>query len=352
MSSKPTQLTGENRLIRLLRDRYGGKSSPIIMGIGDDAAVFGLGRREEIWTLTTDMLLENIDFRREWITPFDLGYKSISVNLSDLASMGARPRFYTVSLGLPEDISERWVLRFYDGLTELGCRKGAFLIGGDLSRSEGGIVISITAMGESLHRKVLYRSGGRAGDALYVTGVLGRSAAGLKLLEKGLRPSSSKARMDAIRAHRKPEPRCEAGLWLAQSGMVRCMMDLSDGLSVDLPRLCDASRVGAEVHAARIPVFSGSASWGCDPLRLALHGGEDFELLFSVSPSRAERLETEYPACFPKLTRIGRLTRDAGKVWLVEPNGKRRRLAELGYDHFRGRSRGRRSGARRLPRDI
>lgn len=335
-----------------MQDRYGASGSPIIQGIGDDAAVLRLGSRGEVWALTTDMLLENIDFRREWIEPFSLGCKSLSVNLSDLASMGVRPRFYTVSLGIPKDISERWVLRFYDGLTEVGRRKGARLIGGDLSRSESGIVISIAAMGESLHRKVLYRSGGRAGDVLYVTGVLGRSGAGLKLLEKGLRTSGSRARMDAIRAHREPEPRCETGLWLAQSGMVRCMMDLSDGLSADLPRMCRASGVGAEVHASSIPLFSESASWGCDPLYLALHGGEDFELLFAVPPSRTEALEKAYPARLPKLTRIGELTRDAGKVWLVAPDGKRRRLAELGYDHFRGRIREGKSAKRRLPQRI
>jgi thiamine-monophosphate kinase len=208
------------------------------------------------------MLLENIDFRRKWITPGCLGYKSLAVNLSDLAAMGARPRFYTVSLALPTGISERWILDFYDGLTELGTFAGAHIIGGDLSLSRSGISISITALGESLNRKVLYRSGGREGDLLFVTGTLGQSAAGLRLLKMGGRHTWSGPQGAAIQAHRKPEPRCQAGLWLAQSGMVRCMMDLSDGLSMDLPRMCAASAVGAEICAADLPVFEESARWG------------------------------------------------------------------------------------------
>lgn len=335
MSKKAAQLTGENRLIQILQDRYPGKHPLVNKGIGDDAAVIRPGRAGEYWLITTDMLLENIDFRREWITPGSLGCKSIAVNLSDLAAMGARPRFFTVSLALPQGISERWILDFYDGLTEPGSSRGALLIGGDFSRSASGIVISIAALGESLNGRVIYRSGGRAGDLLYVTGVLGKSAAGLSLLEKGCGRPRSRAKKEAIQSHLRPEPRCEAGLWLAQSGLVRCMMDLSDGLSVDLPRMCAASAVGAEVHTASLPVFSESSFWGCDPVNLALHGGEDFELLFAAPESGADVLERDYPAKLPGITRIGELTRDVGHVWIVEPGKKRSRLPQRGYNHFR-----------------
>jgi thiamine-monophosphate kinase len=335
MSRKPAQLIGENRLIQLIQDRYQDRNPLIKKGIGDDAAVIRPRHAREYWLITTDMLLENIDFRREWITPNRLGYKSLSVNLSDLAAMGARPRFFTVSLALPPGISERWILDFYDGLTELGNLKGALLIGGDFSRSESGISISIMALGESLNRKVLYRSGGKAGNLLYVTGFLGQSAAGLKLLEKGSRNPQSRPQQAAIRVHQKPEPRCEAGLWLAQSGLVSCMMDLSDGLSVDLPRMCAASDVGAEIYAANLPVFPESSFWGCDPVNLALHGGEDFELLFAAPNSKAGMLEKAYPKQFPQITHIGELTRDVGVVSIIRPGRKRSRLLEQGYDHFR-----------------
>jgi thiamine-monophosphate kinase len=334
MPRKPARLTGENRLIQILQNRYQDRHPLIDKGIGDDAAVLRLRHSEERWLVTTDMLLENIDFRRKWISSGSLGFKSLAVNLSDLAAMGARPRFYTVSLALPPEISERWILGFYDGLTELGTSVGARLIGGDFSRSPKGICISITALGESLNRKVLYRSGARAGDLLYVTGTLGRSAAGLRLLKTGRRIRSRPQR-DAIQAHRKPEPRCEPGLWLAQSGLVRCMMDLSDGLSVDLPRMCAASAVGAEINAAELPVFKESVRWGCDPVDLALHGGEDFELLIAVPDSKARLLEQSYPSRFPGITRIGRLIGGPSRVWIHSPGKSPCRLPERGYDHFR-----------------
>jgi thiamine-monophosphate kinase len=329
------KLSGENRIIQLLRDRYAVKNSLIKKGIGDDAAVICPAHSDEFLLITTDMLLEGVDFHREWTTPRRLGCKSIAVNLSDLAAMGARPQFFTVSLAVPTGTSERWVLDFYDGMTKPGSSNGAQLIGGDLSHTDNGIMISITALGESLNRKVLYRSGGRAGDLLYVTGLLGRSAAGLRLLEDGCTQSLSHAQKEALRVHQMPMPRCEAGLWLAQCGLVHCMMDLSDGLSMDLPRMCAASGVGAEIRSSDLPVFPESRLWNCDPVELALHGGEDYELLFAVPDSKSCLLEKNYPSKFPKITKIGRLTREVGKVWIIEPTKNRRRLSEHGYDHFR-----------------
>jgi thiamine-monophosphate kinase len=331
-------LTSENGIIQLLRDRYAVRHPLIKKGIGDDAAVIHPARSKEYLLITADMLLEGIDFRCDWTTPRRLGCKSIAVNLSDLAAMGARPQFFTVSLAVPGGISERWILDLYDGMAKTGGFYGAHLIGGDLSYSNNGIMISITLLGESLNRKVLYRSGGRAGDLLYVTGTLGHSAAGLRLLAEGSAKSSSKSKRDAIRVHQMPVPRCEAGLWLAQCGMIHCMMDLSDGLSVDLPRMCAASGVGAEIQSADLPLFSESRLWGCDPLELALHGGEDFELLFAVPAFKSRLFEKTYPSSFPKVTRIGKMTGDAGKVWIIEPSKHCRRLPERGYDHFRQHS--------------
>jgi thiamine-monophosphate kinase len=332
MSKKSVQPASENEILRLLQRRYPGKTGSLIKGIGDDAAVIHPDSAGEYWLITTDMLVENIDFRREWTTPRRLGRKSISVNLSDLAAMGAHPRFFTVSLGLPPGISRRWITEFYRGLTERGDEHGAQLIGGDLSSSQKGILISITALGESIERKVLYRSGGREGDFLYVTGILGRSAAGLRLLQNDcIHPGAG----EAIRSHREPVPRCKAGMWLAHCGMVRCMMDLSDGLSIDLPRLCTACGTGAEIDAARLPLFLKSAAWGFDPVGLALHGGEDFELLFAVPGSKAALFEKIYPVDLPQITRIGKMIRGRGDVWIRFEGKNRRRLTEQGYDHFR-----------------
>ncbi len=329
------KLTSENRLIQLLQHRYPAQSPLLKKGIGDDAAVIRPGNADEYWLITSDMLLEGVDFRTEWTTPRRLGYKSISVNLSDLAAMGARPRFFIVSLAVPKGISERWILEFYDGLTDPAGSKGAQLIGGDLSRSRNGILISITAVGESLNRKVLYRSGGRSKDLLYVTGILGKSAAGLKLLQNGSLHARPGPQREAIQAHQMPEARCEAAEWLAQCGMVHCMMDLSDGLSMDLPRMCSASGVGAEIDVDALPLFAESRQWGCDPAELALHGGEDYELLFAVPGSKSLLLERNYPSRFPKITQVGKMTRDSGKIWLTRQGKKRNRLLEGGYDHFR-----------------
>jgi thiamine-monophosphate kinase len=329
------KLSGENRIIQLLQNRYSLKSAVLKRGIGDDAAVIRPKQAGEYWLITTDMLLEGIDFRYEWTTPRRLGGKSIAVNVSDLAAMGARPRFFTVSLAASAKISERWIMELYDGLTDPRSSKGAQLIGGDLSRSGNDIMISVTALGESLNRKVLYRSGGRAGDLFYVTGTLGRSAAGLRLLQAGCLHPRSQAQQEALQVHQMPEPRCEVGIWLAQCGFVSCMMDLSDGLSMDLPRMCSASQVGADIQLADLPIFPKSRIWDCDPASFALHGGEDYELLFAVPKSKRHLFEKSYPSKFPKITNIGNMTRNVGKIWLIDSEKKRHRLVEGGYDHFR-----------------
>lgn len=330
----------EDSLIQILKRRYPPKNVQLKKGIGDDAAVIRPKGSKEFWLITSDMLVESIDFHRKWTTPRQLGRKSIAVNLSDLAAMGARPRFFTVSLAVSPDIPESWILDFHTGMTEKGRDFGAYLIGGDLSRAEKHISVSITALGESQSRRVLYRTGGKAGDHIYVTGSLGRSAAGLNLLQNPGIKGPRSFRKQALHAHLDPEPRCAAGRWLARSGVVSCMMDLSDGLSMDLPRLCAASGIGAEIRVQSLPVFQKAALWGLDPVELALHGGEDYELLFAVSPSKSRMLEKKYPASFPRITRIGKMTPNKGKVWLAGalPGDRRRLLPQSGWDHFkRGR---------------
>jgi thiamine-monophosphate kinase len=322
---------GENEIIEHLIKHYAVPHPALKKGIGDDAAVWLPAGAREFCLVTTDMLVEEIDFRRGWTTPRDLGRKSIAVNLSDLGAMGAEPRFFTISLGMPSDITNRWIREFYDGLTSCGREHGAVLAGGDLSGADK-ITISITAFGESVNRKVLYRSGGRPGDLLFVTGTPGKSAAGLRLLQQGILRSRSGPRSEALRAHRTPEPRCAVGQWLAQSGDARCMMDISDGISADLPRICAASGTDAEIFAEKVPVFAESALWGCDPLELALSGGEDFELLFAVPRAKKHFLKN-LPPEFPPITHIGNMLEGNGKVW-ISVAGVRRPLPAGGFDHF------------------
>jgi thiamine-monophosphate kinase len=331
--NRPTT-SRENRIVGFLQKRFGGEGASIIRGIGDDGAVIHPHGASEDWVVTTDMLLEDVDFRKGWLTPGQLGHKSLAANLSDLAAMGVRPRFYAVSLGIPKSIPDSWIIEFYKGLTILASAHGTLLIGGDLSRSTKGIQITITALGETWHRKIVYRSGGKAGDFLYVTGILGKSAAGLKLLEQGRTNGASVEERQALKAHRTPLPRCEIGLWLSQNRYASCMMDLSDGISTDLPRLCGASGVGAEIHIANLPIFSASKSWSSNPLNLALNGGEDLELLFAVPRRKAARFEKAYPKKFPKISRIGMLTPSIGVVLKEVPGKPALHLPTRGFDHF------------------
>lgn len=324
----------EDGIIRVLKARFPSRSHLVETGIGDDAAVLRALSGQKRWIVTTDMLLEGVDFRQSWITPAELGHKALAVNLSDLAAMGAIPLFYTVALALPRKVDPFWIDRFFRGLTSLGRKWKADLIGGDLSSSRSGISIAITAIGAPAGKRAVLRSGGKAGDLLYVTGSLGRSAAGLKLLRSGIMRGRNRAERLALRAHRTPEPRCDAGAWLGRSGLVHCMMDLSDGLSLDLPRMCEASGTGAEICAADLPRYSGSHTRRCDPLDLALNGGEDFELLFAVPPSRASSLEKHYPSEFAPLSRIGALTAAGGVRWRPGRGAETRPLEAKGYDHF------------------
>ena len=328
-------LLAESEIVSVLRKRFGGESFSVVKGIGDDAAVIRIPGATQYWVLTTDQLHENVHFRREWTGPKQLGHKALAVNLSDVAAMGARPRFYVVALAIPRSLPRPWLIGFYEGMVRLGRKHQAILIGGDLSHSKDGLHISLAVLGESVRRNALLRCGGKPGDFLYVTGTLGKSAAGLRLLQAGAQTGKTPSERQALKAHREPEPRCQVGMWLARHGFCRAMMDLSDGLSLDLLRMCQESGTGAVVHGDRLPLFSRSRAWGCDPIELGLHGGEDYELLFAVPPRHALSLESAYPAKYPKITRIGVLTRSLHMKWIPESNMRPRPLAPCGFDHFR-----------------
>jgi thiamine-monophosphate kinase len=340
-------LTSEDSLVDKLLE-FGRPGGALLVGIGDDAAVFRPSASEYL-AVTTDTLLEDVDFRRSWISAAQLGHKALAVNLSDLAAMGVRPRLHTVSLALPPGIPTGWVSRFYRGMAALAGSAGARLAGGDLSRSGEGIQITITAIGETRNRRFLLRSGGKAGDLILVTGTLGAASAGLLLLERSADVPRSAAARAALRAQRTPTPRCAAGEWLARSGLCSAMMDLSDGLSSDLPRLCRASSSGARIDERRLPLFRAAAAWGFDPVRLALHGGEDFELLVTVPPDNLPKLLRRYPSGLPPLTEIGELTNSPGVQTVSGQDPTPRPLESLGWDHFKQPAR-RLGGALKAPR--
>lgn len=258
------------------------RTKRLSIGIGDDAAVWKpLEGRELVFT--TDMLIENVDFRLAWVDFRDLGHKALAVNLSDIAAMGAIPRIATVSLGLRGDERDREVLEFYQGMNGLARQHKTVIAGGDISDSPLGVVISVNVVGESPARDVplLIRSAARVGEVVAVTGSLGLAAAGLRTYQHDL------GEIDGSPAMRgkfdRPTPRVKEGRLLARCG-VRACIDISDGLLGDLPKLCEASGVTALIDATKIPIPS-SIRWAfTDWFDLATRGGEDFELLFTASP--------------------------------------------------------------------
>lgn len=316
---------GERRLIERIRRAFDDRRPDILLGIGDDAA---LVRCPERLLLTTDVLVEDEDFRRADHPPRLLGRKALNVNLSDIAAMGGRPLHALVGLALPGDIDETWLRQFMAGLGSAARAAGVALVGGDLSRSSQ-IMISVTVTGEA--RSPVTRSGARPGDAIFVSGTLGDAAGGLRLLDKGAINGVAKPVRPLVKAFLDPEPRLKLGALLARRGLASAMIDISDGLSVDLRHICEESGAGAEVEAARVPISPALARFARAPLDMALNGGEDFELLFTVRPAKEAAVEALAKTWV--ISRIGRMT--AGRaIRLIDANGRKTPLRAGGYEHF------------------
>lgn len=314
--------------------------STLLQGIGDDAAV--IRQRAGFDTVVTaDLLVEDVDFRlgRGRTSPRDLGHKALAVSLSDVAAMGARPRFCLLSVGVPRG---RWrgsfLEEFYAGVRALAGAHGVLIIGGDTSRTPERVVVDSIVLGEVKTGRAVPRSGARAGDQIFVTGSLGGAAAGLKILEsRAVRKSKALRQSETpglIARQLRPTPRVEWGAFLGERQLASAMIDLSDGLSSDLAHVCRESRVGARVEAASLPLdplLQSAGIYDDDALSLALHGGEDFELLFTISERDARRLPRELGGV--PVTRVGEVTRERGKVRLVH-DGRARLLRPGGFEHF------------------
>lgn len=289
-------------------------------GIGDDCAVLPVGGGESL-VFTADLLVEGVHFLRAATSPEELGGKSLAVNLSDVAAMGARPVATLLSIALPADATDEWATRFMHGYHALAARYGVTLAGGDTTRSESGIAINVTAIGRADDRHLKRRSAAEAGDVLYVTGPLGASGAGLRDILVG--------RYDTPAAvlHRNPRPRVAEGCWLGTHEEVHAMMDLSDGLASDVRRIMACSGAGAALDLERIPVAAGA------DLQTAACGGEDYELLFTASPAEAARLEADYRAAFGEpLYPVGRISTESGLKWLRA--GAAVELDWRGFEHY------------------
>jgi thiamine-monophosphate kinase len=325
-SSRPKAAAAERELIAGIRKRVqqlpmGRRKSGILtLGIGDDCAVLRPRRAKEI-VVTTDLSLENVHFRRDWHPPQSVGHRCLARGLSDLAAMGARPEAAFLSLALPAELTGDWMEGFFDGFMALAQRYQVPLAGGDMAQSPT-VVADIVLLGSVPRGKALLRSQARAGDLIYVTGALGGSAAELSALAR--KPHDFVGKDKLGHPHLYPEPRLAAGRKLVR--LATAAIDLSDGLSTDLAHLCDESGLRAEIDADALPVDARAT------LEQALHGGEDYELLFTASP------KTAVPGQLGGVSihGIGRMKKQGkGPQVVMDSGGKRTALAASGWEHFR-----------------
>lgn len=323
---------GEFPLIERLLGRLPAASVRVKVGPGDDAAAVEPPPTGSVLIAATDLLVEGVDFTPAFPAR-SVGWKSIAVNLSDLAAVGAKPRSVLVGFAAPASTEVAWMEALYDGIGAI-CREHAVdVIGGDVSGvASGGITISVTALGEALSGKVLTRSGARVDDVVCVTGTLGDASAGLERLLSGKAGPEDAL----VRRQLEPAPRVAAALALVNAGIVSAMIDVSDGFLADLGHLLDASRLGARIESAKLPLSPALSAFGHEALRYALAGGEDFELLFTVGPEDVERARAACEAAGTAFSTVGVCVSPHGTM-LVRADG-----TELpppprgGWDHFRG----------------
>ncbi|MBU0484978.1 MAG: thiamine-phosphate kinase [Proteobacteria bacterium] len=313
-----------------------GQGSEVIKGLGDDCAVIRMDN-DRLWLATADTLVENVHFDYSWHPPGLLGRKTASVNLSDIAGMGGRPSFALLSLALPVSVQEEWLTLFMQGFLAVLHEHDALLVGGDTVKSNHDAVFSVTVLGQIAADRVLYRSGAKPGDLVWVSGELGVAAAGLELCRQGRPHPEDEAWQKLVLAHLDPTPEVELGLLLAESGMVSAMMDTSDGLATDLAHLCEQSGIGSEIIAAKLPMpvamAKVAACLGGSALNWALSGGEDYRLLFTSSPDNSATLPSLVKERMGReIYCIGTIVDGSGVV-LIDGN-QRRDITYKGYDHF------------------
>jgi thiamine-monophosphate kinase len=322
----------EAEFVRWLQKGSATRARQVSLGIGDDAALVRLGRGHDL-VLTSDLSIEGVHFLRRLHPPRSVGHRALARALSDIAAMGGTPRFALISLALSKQGETRnWVEGFYAGVRSLASRAGVAIIGGDTALVSCQSFADVVVAGEVPRGAALLRSGARPGDQIFVSGWLGLSALGLRMLKSG-RIGSPLAK--AIHVHLYPFPRIELGRFLSEKRLASALMDLSDGLSTDLARLCDASGVGAALWSSQIPRPNGSLDGRLSDaaaLNLALNGGEDYELLFTVRPGKVSRIPARFRGL--PLRRIGEIRPSKG-LCLVHPDGTSRALEPGGYDHLR-----------------
>ncbi|MDY6839059.1 MAG: thiamine-phosphate kinase [Thermodesulfobacteriota bacterium] len=312
-----------------------GPASHVTKGIGDDCAVLEADGASAL-LVTTDTLIEGIHFTNQTLSPEALGWKSLAVNVSDIAAMGGTPRTAFLSLGLKPETKPAFLDAFLVGFRAFSEKTGVVLAGGDTVESPSCTVVTVTLLGDCPRECVVYRSGAEVGDHIWVTGRLGDAAGGLFLLSNKARPTPVEY-ASLILAHQKPMPPFELGKALGAGGLAHAMIDVSDGVAKDLGHICEQSGVGALLQGASLPMSDPlkrlADQVAQSPLRWALQGGEDYELLFTASPVEEPRIRSlNAKASDRRATRIGKIIEDSG-IWLEAPGG-RSRLESPGFLHF------------------
>jgi len=311
----------------------------IIKAIGDDAAAF-MTEPDQLTLITTDLLVERIHFLRDAISGFDLGYKSLAVNLSDIAAMGGTAREAFVSIAIPDECHLNYLDELYNGIKKLAAKFNVNVLGGDTTRSKVDLIINIVVQGIVSKKEILCRDAARPGDVIFSTGFLGDSKAGLHLILNEI-DADTEALEALLKAHLVPEPHLHEGRFLARRSGVNAAIDTSDGLSSDLAHIVEESRVGARLFADKIPVSPNLKDF-CTrldfrPLEFALSGGEDYTLLCTVSAHAADKIAKAFQKEFNRpLFPIGEII-DQKKIELVYPDGKTKPITPTGWDHFKAK---------------
>ncbi len=325
---------GEAALLERMRQVFAPASTGVLVGIGDDAAVTVPSVGNEV--LTTDFLLEGVHFRKEWLTPADLGRKSLAVNLSDLAAMGAAPLYAIVSLACPRETPVDYIDEICQGIAAFASAARISVIGGNTARSPGPLMVGISACGSVPAGMAVLRSGAKAGDRILVTGYLGSAAAGLWLLKN---EKETDRFPELIRAFRTPEARLAAGEVARKLG-ASAMTDISDGLASDLRHICMQSGAGARIEMKKLPVHPqlklAAGQHGLNAKELALRGGEDYELLIIADREKSNGVAGEIArSAGVPVVEIGEIT-PAASIFTVDADGTERAVEVLGFDHFGG----------------
>ena len=310
------------------------QQAQVVCGIGDDCAVMALDD-DRVRLVTVDTMVEGVHFVQE-ASPEGVGHKLLSVSLSDVAAMGGKPTDAVVAVSAPGDCDAGYVERLYNGIFACADRFGVVIVGGDTTRTSGPLVLSLTLTGEMARERVCYRSGAQVGDAVYVSGTLGDAAGGLAVVLGEVNMESDDRQYLLRRLHR-PEPHVALGQALSEAGIVTAMIDVSDGVASDLKHICRQSSVSAIILENAIPTSSAFDRFcemgGQSRMNLALGGGEDYELLFTVRSGQVEILDALSDK-FP-FYRMGEIIEGRGQIILESGDGKRAEVDKAGYDHFK-----------------